>query len=142
MVVTPCFGTCPVFRVTLRSDGRADYHGDSYVATPGDRHARFAPARWSAIERALGRARFFERDESGHLPTVAGCEPRDRTTTCSFAVIAICSDTSHAIITVTRGATVHRIDDDHCTDDALLGELEDLILDLSGARTWIGPPDG
>jgi hypothetical protein len=32
---TPCFGTCPVYKVTLRRDGTALYEGVAYVAREG-----------------------------------------------------------------------------------------------------------
>ena len=53
----PCFGTCPVFRVTLSSAGTYHYEGRHYVEPLGERSGRFPEwlfARVTEVCAALG----------------------------------------------------------------------------------------
>jgi hypothetical protein len=78
------------------------------------------------LVRAVEAVHFFDLDENGHK--------RGPTLSLSF-----CSDTSHAILTVTRGGQPHTVDDSHCDSaDPKLLELEQLIDRVAGTRDWIG----
>ena len=38
-----CYGPCPIYRVTIRSDGSADYVGRDHVRVSGERRLRLTP---------------------------------------------------------------------------------------------------
>lgn len=50
---TPCFGACPVYKVTIRRDGTLLYHGRRFVDRLGDFRARVRPSEMRRLERAL-----------------------------------------------------------------------------------------
>ena len=63
MFRTPCFGTCPSYRVTIRSDGSVHYSGFEFVNAKGDRTRNVDPA---AVRRLAEKARasnFFSLDD-------------------------------------------------------------------------------
>ena len=49
----PCFGFCPVYRVTVNPDGSGLYEGIRHVAVRGQRRFRLTPARHRAFARQL-----------------------------------------------------------------------------------------
>ncbi len=135
----PCFGTCPVFKLAIRDDGRVDWLGEEHVAALGSRTRVIARAELEALDREIDAARFFERDRFGRLPRKPVCVTRGNTRSCTFSSVMICSDSSHTILTVRRGRRSHRIDNAHCSDeDEALAELEQRILERAGAAAWIG----
>lgn len=136
---TACLGNCPVYRVTIRRDGRVEWHGEQGVAAVGERHGNVSPERLADLDRALAEVRFFERDGRGELEQSAvQCVKTGTTTTCSMhSRISICSDTARAIITVKRDGATHAVHNSHC-DPSPLDALELLIDDVAGTRAWIG----
>ncbi|WP_028008299.1 DUF6438 domain-containing protein [Solimonas flava] len=45
----PCYGRCPVYRVTLYSDGRVEFVGDRFVAAPGVQNKQIDVAGIAAL---------------------------------------------------------------------------------------------
>lgn len=136
---TACFGFCPTYTVVIHGDGRVDWAGRANVLAVGHRRGRVSGAELEELSRLLDRVRFFERDEVGELPTRPECTTTGSTTTCSFATSAsICSDTSHTIVSVTRGMQTHTIDNDNCNELPELEVLEDFIDRIANTGAWIG----
>jgi hypothetical protein len=54
---TACFGFCPVFVVTLRSDGEGVFEGRQYTAVRGTRSFHVTPERFRAFAAALAPLR-------------------------------------------------------------------------------------
>lgn len=50
---TPCFGACPVYRVTIRADGRVAYEGEQWVEVDGTREGRADPEWLARLEKML-----------------------------------------------------------------------------------------
>ena len=125
---TACFGRCPVYTVEIAHDGKITWHGDKNVMTAGEAHADVPPGDLRQIARAVDAARFFDLDESGQFPSP------------DSSFVKFCTDTSHAIVTVTRAHETHVVDDAHCgsDDNRRLIELEQLIDKVAGTRDWIG----
>ena len=135
----PCFGRCPVYKVTIGDDGRVAWLGGSDVAAAGARTRRITPADLDALDRELDAARFFERDRFGRLPREPICVTRGSVRSCTFPSETICSHTSRTILTVRRGHRAHRVENAHCSDeDAALAVLERRILERAGVAAWIG----
>jgi len=136
---TQCFGTCPSYTVTIRADRTVMWNGDAYVTEVGARSSQVTHHDLAELDRAITRAHFFELDDNGHVPREPACVRTGNSTSCSFSSFTLCSDTSHAIITVRRGQRVHKVDDSHCSDTpAALIELEDAIDRIAGTGPWIG----
>jgi hypothetical protein len=49
----PCFGTCPVYRLRVDSDGRGTFEGIRFTAFTGTRAFRATPAQYRAFARQL-----------------------------------------------------------------------------------------
>ncbi|HYD13562.1 MAG TPA: DUF6438 domain-containing protein [Allosphingosinicella sp.] len=49
----PCFGRCPVYSVTVYSNGRATFTGRRFTAVEGTREFRVSPGTWRALARHL-----------------------------------------------------------------------------------------
>ena len=49
----PCFGRCPVYRVTVRSDGRGIFEGIRFTAFTGTRRFRLSRAQYRVFARRL-----------------------------------------------------------------------------------------
>jgi Domain of unknown function (DUF6438) len=53
----PCFGACPVYRVTVGRDGTGRFEGTRFTAVAGIRSFRVTPARFEAFARHLAPLR-------------------------------------------------------------------------------------
>jgi Domain of unknown function (DUF6438) len=53
----PCFGRCPIYEVTVRSDGRGTFNGINFTAVRGIRAFRVTPAQYLAFKRHLAPIR-------------------------------------------------------------------------------------
>ena len=49
----PCYGFCPVYRVTVNANGTAVYQGIRHVAVRGERRFRLTPAQYLAFTGLL-----------------------------------------------------------------------------------------
>jgi hypothetical protein len=136
---TACFGTCPIYTVSIDGDGRVRWHGEQYVVAIGDRRATVPPKRIAEIRRMLDAVQFWKRDQRGDLADPQPeCVRTGTTTSCSLSKsITICSDTSSAIITVRTTGQHHTVTNDHC-DESPLDELEAMIDDIARTSAWIG----
>lgn len=53
----PCFGACPVYRVTVNSDGSGTFEGRRFTAVTGTRPFRATPAQYRAFAAHLAPLR-------------------------------------------------------------------------------------
>lgn len=53
----PCFGACPVFKVTVSPDGTGTFEGRRHTAVQGERSFRIAPAQYRAFAEHLAPLR-------------------------------------------------------------------------------------
>ena len=137
---TVCFGSCPAYVVQIDGAGRVEWTGNASVAATGRRTGKVTRRELEELSRRIDRARFFERNELGDIPEKFDCVTTGNSTQCSFgASVTICSDTSHAIITVSRDGRVHKIDNDHCNESPELDQLEDYIDRIARTEEWISP---
>ncbi|MBW4658399.1 MAG: hypothetical protein KME15_06975 [Drouetiella hepatica Uher 2000/2452] len=56
---TACFGTCPVYQLTVYGDGRVVYEGTAFVAVIGKRTAQISPEQVQQLVTAFETANFF-----------------------------------------------------------------------------------
>ncbi len=55
----PCFGTCPIYTVTIHGDGRIEYEGAQFTAHPGKYEAKISVAQVRALFEKFRAANFF-----------------------------------------------------------------------------------
>jgi hypothetical protein len=121
----PCFGACPVYRVTLDARDVAVFEGERHVAQRG-RHERQLPAGTLArLLEELDRLGAFGL-ASSYAPGAKGCE--------RYA-------TDHPSKRFELDDGRRRVAVDHylgCRDaPSRLGDIEALIEERSGAPHWI-----
>ena len=120
-----CFIACPVYTVTIHRDGTVDWVGMDHVQVVGKAHGHIDRGGLQQLEVAIDATRFFERDKQGRLQPPAQ--------------IWVCMDTSTIVVTVTRGANAHTVEDDQCHSDQDLVTFERLIDTIANTAQWIGP---
>ncbi|MDB4959409.1 MAG: hypothetical protein JWO36_6978 [Myxococcales bacterium] len=136
---TGCMGLCPSYTVTILGNGTIEWIGEANVAAIGTRAGAATRTQLEQLSRMIDKARFFDLDESGHIPVKPACVRTGNTVSCSISSFSMCTDTSHAIITITRGQRTHQIDDAHCFDQpTALVELEDFIDEVAKTDAWVG----
>jgi hypothetical protein len=112
---TACFGTCPVYSVTVTGDGRVSYVGSQNVRVSGTHTWTIDPAAVAALVAEIEKAGFFAmKDDYTGLIT-------DQPTTYT---------------TLTIGARTKRIKDYFGAPKALK-EIEERIDEVSGARKYV-----
>src|SRR5262249_51931069 len=65
---TPCFGTCPVDRVTLRADGSASYTGTRYVDRLGEYKGTIGREEFDRLAAFLVSQKFFTLSDRYAVP--------------------------------------------------------------------------
>jgi hypothetical protein len=131
-----CLGTCPVYAVTVHGDGRVAWSGIANVAVTGPKQTRVERRDIERLARLVDSAQFFDRNANGELQTGPVCTTVNGMTTCSYSA-HICTDTSHAKLTITKNGRTHTVDNDHCEDKPGIDEIEDQVDAL--VQEWIGP---
>jgi hypothetical protein len=121
---TACYGTCPVYKVTIDAQGTVSFDGTDHVRVKGHQTDRI-PA--SAVARLLAtaeRIRFFELRDS--YRTVRHADGSEEMVT----------DLPTAFVSITRGGRTKRIEDYFGTP-ADLRQLERDIDLASNTKRWI-----
>jgi hypothetical protein len=122
----PCFGTCPVYRVSLSADGMVEFLGTRFVSRVGNASARVAPDAVASLVRSLETSGFFGLADA-YVPDAPTCgRYHTDAPTVSISVQA------HG-----RDKTVRH--DHGCggAPDQLTG-FEHLIDSVAGTARWIG----
>lgn len=68
---TGCMGTCPVYRLRLSSDGRAQYRGRHHVAVKDTLNRTLPDSAVAKVRQALIRSRFSTLDSAYDDPYTA-----------------------------------------------------------------------
>ncbi len=67
---TPCFGTCPVYDLTIKESGLAVYNGKNFPKTNGEVFKNLPDAEMDSLREVLAASNFFELDSVYDEPTV------------------------------------------------------------------------
>lgn len=74
----PCFGTCPVYSVTVTPEGEGVFEGKQHVATTGTQSFRIAPANYRRFAEHLAAVRPRQGDRNiSHGEPDCGNAPTD-----------------------------------------------------------------
>jgi Domain of unknown function (DUF6438) len=71
--VTACLGSCPVYTVTVSSNGQASYNGERNVALSGEHPFRVTPSEFGAFRARLATYRPMKGQEMLIEPDSALC---------------------------------------------------------------------
>ena len=110
-----CYGTCPIYTVTLSSDGTATYQGKQYTSRLGLYKSTFALWNWYRLKTA------FIRDQFDKMPPYVGLTP----------------DASRATLTVKhRDGTSKSVQFSNVNASQPLWELSILTESPTEGATW------
>lgn len=123
---TPCFGGCPVYRLSVSPEGVVSYEGRAGVRRLGVATKRIQPQRVSALLSELEHGGYFS-----FAPRYTPAEP---------ACGRYATDSPTAITSVTIGDRTHRIEHDYGCGAApgALVVLERRIDEALGSSEWTG----
>ena len=121
----PCFGTCPVYSVTLDGSGAVLFEGRRFVADTGISTGRVPPARIDSLVAALTAGGYFDFADR-YTAGEPGCE-------------RYATDLPSVITEVRAGGRTKRVEHDHGCMEApqALTALEGRIDSVAGVARWI-----
>lgn len=119
---TQCYGSCPVYEVTVYEDGRVDYLGIEFVKSIGHAWGQLDAPTMDALRRAFRNAEFFSIGDFARQRT-------DRTDSSSVGLY-------HAA--AGRACTVVHYGGTEKTPPPRLEALEETFDRLVGIEQWIG----
>ena len=122
----PCFGTCPVYTVTLDRAGNVRFEGRRFVVNTGVATATVARAQVDSLFAELETIRYFDLADS-YRTGDPGCE-------------RYATDLPTVITEVRASGRTKRVEHDRgCADaPATLSAIETRIDEVAGVRRWIG----
>jgi hypothetical protein len=120
----PCFGTCPVYRVSLAGDGRVEFVGTRFVSREGTVTSRVAPERVDRLVRSLGASGYFALADD-YVSDAPACG-------------RYATDAPTVVISVRTAARDKTVRHDHgCVGaPAELTRMEQLIDSVAGTTRW------
>ena len=120
---TACYGTCPVYKLTVHRSGQVVFAGEEYVHARGIHHGRISAADFARITTKIQQMNFFKlRDRyDGKNPDGSGVTITDLPT----------RKTS-----VTKGDQTKTVEN-YFRGPPELKELEDLIDKVTKSTRWI-----
>jgi hypothetical protein len=122
----PCFGGCPVYRISVSPEGMVSYEGQAGVRQLGAASKRIRPEQVTALVSELERAGFFSL-----APRYTPGDP---------ACGRYSTDSPTAIVSVNTGDRTHRVEHDYGCSSAPGGlvVLERAIDEALGSAEWTG----
>ena len=122
----PCFGTCPVYRVSLAGDGAIGFAGTRFVSRVGTDSSRVQPEVVERLVQSLDAAGFFALADA-YVPDGRGCGMYH-------------TDAPTVSISVRAPGRSKTVRHDHgCVGaPAELTRLEHLIDSVAGTGRWTG----
>ena len=123
---TPCFGTCPVYTVSISRSGMVRFTGRHHTAQTGQATATIPAARVDSLIAELDRAGYFELADAYVMDSPA----------CGLYA----TDSPTVITSVTHGGTTKTIRHDRGCSGAPpeLSRLEQRIDEVAETEKWVG----
>jgi hypothetical protein len=125
---TACFGTCPVYAVTIDAQGNVVYNGSKFVRVTGRQTGHVAVSRVAAILERAERIRFFDLND------------RYREIRHPDGTTSTVTDLPTTFVTIRRGDRIKRVED-YYGGPKELGDLERLIDETAQTRQWVATED-
>ena len=125
---TACFGTCPVYSVTIDGTGNVIYEGTSHVRVEGRQTDRIPVSRVAALLETAERIGFFDLQD--HYQTIRNPD----------GSVTIVTDLPTTFVTITKDGRSKRVEDYIGAPDGLK-QLERQIDEAAGTRRWVRHED-
>lgn len=122
----PCFGGCPVYRISVSPDGIVSYEGQAGVRRLGAASKRIRPEQVKTLVSELESAGFFSLAPR-YIPGDSACGRYS-------------TDSPTAVMTVNTGDRSHRVEHDYGCSAAPGGlvVLERKVDEALGSAEWTG----
>lgn len=123
---TACFGSCPVYRVSVLPSGEVTYEGKAHVRQMGSASGQIPQRQLDALQEEIDRSGYFS-----FAPRYTSGEP---------ACGRYATDAPSVITSVTLGGRTHRVEHDYGCGSApgALVVLEQRIDEVLGSARWTG----
>jgi len=121
---TSCFGTCPIYAVTIDGRGAVTYDGERFVRVVGRQTARIAPSFVARLLASAERIHFFDLRDA-----YRGIENSDGTVTSV-------TDLPTTIVTITVNGRTKRVEDYVGAPD-ILAPFERDIDEAARTTRWV-----
>jgi hypothetical protein len=120
---TSCFGTCPVYTLTVLSSGEVEFAGEDHVKVTGSQTGHISPKEFARLVKKIDEINFFNLRSryDGKNPDGSGTTVTDLPT----------KKTS-----VTRGGETKTVEN-YFRGPPGLSELENLIDEVAKSAKWI-----
>lgn len=121
---TACFGSCPVYTLSISRSGAVRFDGKKFVRHTGPDSAKISPAAVDSLLAEMSEAGFYDFEE--------------RYTSGAPACGRYATDLPSAVTSATDGSRSRRIQHDHGCSGAppALSRLERRIDEVAGAARW------
>jgi hypothetical protein len=127
---TECFGSCPIYRLTIYGDGRTLFDGKEYVKAKGLRTGKISPESLNELWRKFDQVNFFDIPDG--FPVFESDCPEDWT------------DNPTAKVTVFHNGKFKYVSHYHgCRGTERLDQLSQLEYDIDQAANtnpWLPEP--
>ena len=122
---TPCFGSCPVYRVTISRGGMVRFQGTRFVGHVGADSAQIAKEAVDSLLADFDRGGFYDFEEQ-YVSGAPGCG-------------LYATDLPSANTAVNDGSRDKRVQHDRGCSEApqALSALEDRIDEVAGTARWV-----
>ena len=124
---TPCFGTCPVYSLSLTGEGVVTFKGERFVRTIGEATATVSTDSVAALVKEIRDAGYFEMAES-YTPNIGTCGMHH--TDAPTVTTSVKIDTQSRRIVNYHGCS---------GTPAALRKVEDSIDRIAGTQRWLNP---
>ena len=117
---TACFGSCPIYTISILENGDVIYNGEKFVDVTGEQKSQLEPETVAAMVKAFEEAGYFDWKEAYDTMTV--------------------TDMPYIITSVTRNGETHRITR-YVGDSSApleLAFLERWIDQMTNSQMWTG----
>jgi hypothetical protein len=124
---TACFGTCPVYKLTIKSDGAVTFEGQRFTKTNGIANGEISPSDFRSLVNEFEKINYFSLADA-YTPGTKEC-PRKITDMPS-------ADTSIRLTGKTKSVSHYH----GCGTEGVLQKLttlEDKIDEVAGTQKWI-----
>ena len=121
---TPCFGACPVYKLTVHRSGQVEYEGKDHVREKGPRTGSISAEDFNKLVKKIEQINFFGLNDryDGKRPDGSGVTVTDLPTRKT---------------TVTKENRTKTVEN-YFRGPAGLNELEDLIDQVTKSAEWVG----
>jgi len=123
----PCFGTCPIYQVTVARDGTVTFEGHNFVKTKGRATARIRPEDFTRLVKEFEKIKYDSLDDK-YEPGLPGCP-------------GAVTDLPYARTSIQKNGRTKNVSHYHgCRDSEVLRALTALerkIDEVAGTEKWI-----